>query len=361
MVLRRGATLAVSVVLVAGLTSCGTPADPVLTSPPPLITPTPTTAALSEPETLLTDLDAPWSVTFFGSTVLVSERDTGNILEVVGGKTRVIGTVADLYTRSEAGLLGLAVDDRGRLYAFSTGDRGNRIQRFELRGDPGSLSLGPAETILDGIPHAGNHNGGRIAFGPDGMLYATTGDAGDRGLSRNLNSLAGKILRMTPDGTVPAGNPFPGSLVYSYGHRNPQGIAWAADGTLYAAEFGQNTWDELNLIVPGGDYGWPEVEGIAGDRRYIDPVLQWRTSDASPSGIAIIGDRVYVASLRGERLHVVPLGDPSAAEERYVGEFGRLRDAVAAPDGTLWLLTNNTDGRGSPASGDDRLIRVGAG
>ncbi len=356
-------TVLAAISLVAA--GCRAPSPPA-TNPPPPSTESPsanptTSPGPVEPESLITGLAAPWSVTFFEDAVLISERDTGNILEVTGGQTRVVGTVTDLYTRNEAGLLGLAVDAQGRLYAFSTGNSGNRIQRFELRGAPGALTLGPAETILSGIPHGNTHNGGRIAFGPDGMLYATTGDAGERSHSRDRESLAGKILRMTPDGAVPADNPIPGSLVYSYGHRNPQGIAWASDGTLVAAEFGQNIWDELNVITPGGDYGWPVVEGIAGDARFIDPVLQWQPSAASPSGIAIIGDVVYIAGLRGQRLHVVPLSDISAAQERYLGEFGRLRDAIAAPDGTLWLLTNNTDGRGSPVPGDDRLIRVAAG
>ena len=349
---------AVSIALAAVLAGC--------TAPPPSAPPTtpvaPETTAsappLTEPETLVADLDAPWSVAFLGEIVLISERDSGDILEVTPGGTRVLGTVTDLYTESEAGLLGLAVDAQQRLYAYSTTREGNRIQRFAVEGAPGSLRLGAPGTIGSGIPHASNHNGGRIAFGPDGMLYATTGDAADRPLSRDLDSLAGKILRMTPDGAVPADNPFPGSLVYSYGHRNPQGLAWSADGTLYASEFGQNTWDELNLIVPGGDYGWPEVEGIAGDRRYIDPIAQWSPGDASPSGIAIVDETIYIAGLRGQRLHVVPMSDPDAAVERYVGEFGRLRAAIAGPDGTLWLLTNNTDGRGEPAPGDDQLIRV---
>jgi glucose/arabinose dehydrogenase len=338
--------------------------SPATVSPaPPDATETPTPAPAPtavEPEALVTGLKAPWSVAFYGETVLISERDTGNILEVVGNKTRVIGKVTGLYTRSEAGLLGIVVDDQARLYAYSTSSKGNRIQRFLLSGSAGTVTLGNAETILSGIPHAPTHNGGRLAFGPDGMLYATTGDAGDRAKSQKKSSLAGKILRMTPDGDVPADNPFAGSFVYSYGHRNPQGIAWDSQGRLIAAEFGQNTWDELNIITPGSNYGWPTVEGIAKRSGFVDPILQWAPSKASPSGIAIINDVVFIASLRGQRLHVVPLADPSKAKTRYVNTYGRLRDAIAAPDGTLWLLTNNTDGRGSPEQGDDQLIRVGA-
>jgi glucose/arabinose dehydrogenase len=205
---------------------------------------------------------------------------------------------------------------------------------------------------------AGNHNGGRIAFGPDGMLYATVGDAGDPSSAQDLDSLAGKILRITPEGDVPADNPFDGSPVYSYGHRNPQGLAWDDEGTLYASEFGQDTWDELNVIRAGGNYGWPEVEGVADREGYIDPVQQWTPDEASPSGIAIVGGSLFIANLRGERLREIPLDDLAASVEQFDGEFGRLRDVVVAPDGGLWVLTNNTDGRGSPSAGDDRIIRV---
>ena len=204
---------------------------------------------------------------------------------------------------------------------------------------------------------AGNHNGGRIKLGPDGMLYVTVGDASDTGTSQNVDSPNGKILRIDPDGSIPADNPFPGSPVYSLGHRNPQGLAWDASGRLWAAEFGQNTWDEINLIEPGGNYGWPNVEGIGGDPAYIDPVVQWSTDDASPSGLASVGATLFMAGLGGERLWVV---DPTTGEatEFFAGQFGRIRDVIEGPDQTLWLLTNNTDGRGSARSGDDRIVQV---
>ena len=309
-------------------------------------------------EIISTGLAAPWSIAFLDDTPLVSERDSGRVLELDGeGNGREIATIAGVVARGEGGLLGIAVHD-GYLYAYFTASGENRVERFELIGEPGSLSLGEAETILDGLPAAGVHNGGRIAFGPDGMLYVTAGDANDRASAQSLDALSGKILRLTPSGDVPDDNPFAGSPVYSYGHRNPQGIAWDAEGTLYASEFGQNTWDELNIIEPGGNYGWPQVEGIAGQEGFIDPVQQWRPADASPSGIAIAGDTLYVANLRGQRLRAVPLADPSTATELLVGEYGRLRDAVAAPDGSIWVLTNNTDGRGRPAADDDRILRL---
>jgi glucose/arabinose dehydrogenase len=201
-----------------------------------------------------------------------------------------------------------------------------------------------------------------IAFGPDGMLYATAGDAGNSASAQDPASLGGKILRVTPDGEIPADNPFPGSPVYSLGHRNPQGIAWSADGTMYASELGQNTWDELNVVETGGNYGWPDVEGIAGEDGFIDPVQQWEPAD-SPSGIAVMGaghagETIYIANLRGQRLREVPVDDLTSSTERFVGEHGRLRDAVAAPDGTLWILTNNTGGRGEPGPEDDRILSL---
>jgi glucose/arabinose dehydrogenase len=309
-------------------------------------------------ETLATGLQAPWSIAFHERTALISERDTARVLEVAAdGTTREVGVVDEVAARGEGGLLGLAVHE-GMLFTCATTREGNRIERRTLTGEPGALALGAPEVVLEGIPSAAHHNGGRLAIGPDGMLYATTGDAGDRDSAQDLTSLAGKILRLAPDGSVPEDNPLPGSPVLSHGHRNPQGIAWAEDGTLVASEFGQDTWDELNLIAPGGDHGWPGTEGIGGPSGTVDPILQWPPAEASPSGIAIAGGTVYIACLRGQRLRVVPLADPQAQTELLVGEAGRLRDAVIAPDGSLWVLTNTTDGRGDPAPEGDRVLRV---
>ncbi|MFJ6001711.1 PQQ-dependent sugar dehydrogenase [Arthrobacter sp. NPDC092385] len=308
---------------------------------------------------IATGLALPWSMAFRDGTLLISERDTARIFELDdAGNRREVGTVEGVRPGGEGGLLGLAVDDQDRLYAYSTGTDGNRIQRLTLDGAPGSLVLGDAETLVDELPSNSIHNGGRIAFGPDGMLYAGVGDAGDPGRAQDLDSLAGKILRMTPDGEVPADNPYPGSLVFSHGHRNVQGLAWAADGTLFASEFGQNTWDELNVIEAGRNYGWPVVEGIAGEEGFVDPVQQWSPSEASPSGITVVDGTVFIANLRGERLRAVPVGDPTAGTDYLVGEYGRLRAVIEAPDGRLWVLTNNTSGRGEPQPGDDRIVSI---
>ncbi|KQO62438.1 glucose dehydrogenase [Curtobacterium sp. Leaf261] len=318
---------------------------------------------------VVTGLDAPWSVVVVGSgsgsdgSVLVSERDSADVLELRDGATRTVGRIDGVQHGGEGGLLGLAVDDTDpdapRLYTYSTTADGNRIERYALRGDPGSYTLGARTTILDGLPANSFHNGGRIALGPDGMLYASVGDAGDGDDAQDRSSLAGKILRMTPDGDVPADNPFDDSLVWSLGHRNVQGLGWAADGTMFASEFGQDTWDELNVIEPGADYGWPEVEGKGGGSGFVDPVQQWRTDDASPSGLAVVGDTVFVANLQGRVVRGIPVADPSGAHEYFAGEYGRIRTVLAGPGGDLWFVTNNTDGRGDPAAGDDRIVSVG--
>ncbi len=318
------------------------------------------TAASAEDLVIAENLDAPWSITFHDGVPLVSERDTARVLELdANGDTREVATIEGADPRGEGGLLGIAASE-GYLYTYFTTARENRVERRPIVGEPGNLALGDAETVLSGIPSGSIHNGGRLAFGPDGMLYVTTGDAGEPSNSQDVNSLGGKILRLTPTGEVPDDNPFPGSSVYSYGHRNVQGIAWADDGTMYASEFGQNTWDELNVIQGGGNYGWPVVEGIAGRDGYIDPVQQWTPAVASPSGIAIAGGSIFIANLRGERLREVPLDGLASSIEHWVGEHGRLRAVAVTPDGEIWVLTNNTDGRGDPRQGDDRVLRFDA-
>ena len=331
-------------------------------SPPPAA-PTagrsPTAAAAPGITVLTRGLQAPWGLAFLpDGAALVSERDSRLIKRVApDGSVRVVHQVREADASGEGGLLGIAVSpdyaSDGLVYAYYTTDQDNRIARFRLGQRP--------QPIVTGIPVSGIHNGGRIAFGPDGYLYAGTGDASERGLSQDRSSLGGKVLRMTPDGKPAPGNPFRGSLVWSFGHRNVQGLAWDDDGRLFASEFGSNEFDEVNRILPGRNYGWPEVEGRGGGGRFTDPLVTWRTRQASPSGATILNQTLYVACLRGERLYSVPiardgrLGQPRAL---LVGDYGRLRHVAAAPDGSLWILTSNRDGRGDPIAADDRILRL---
>lgn len=367
---------ALLVIVLAGgaLTACA-PTAPTVTGAPtrPVASSTPTPSAPSSPSSpsapttpsvLATGLVAPWSVVPIGSGALISQRGDGRVMEwTPTAGVHDVGVVPDVVSGGEAGLNGIAIHDVGGtrwLYAYHATSADNRVVRLRLTGDPGALRFDPAtaEVVFAGIPRAANHDGGRIAFGPDGMLYVGTGDAGQRDRARDPDYLGGKILRLTSEGRAAPGNPF-GTAVYSLGHRNVQGLAWDSAGTLWASEFGQDTWDELNRIQPGGDYGWPHHEGRAGAADAIDPVVTWRPSEASPSGIAIVDDVVYVAGLRGERLWTLDTTTPDPQPQAaYAGEFGRLRDVVAAPNGALWALTNNTDGRGSPRDGDDRLLQL---
>ena len=337
--------------------------------PPPMAQPPALPAATAEPQDVLVGLDAPWGLAFLPSgAVLVTLRDRAVVLLLDAGGVRELtgpgaGELADgTVTGGEGGLLGVAVSpdfavDR-LVYLYRTATDGNQVVRAELDSLAGTL--GALVPVLTQIPAAENHNGGRLAFGPDGMLYVTTGDAQARPTAQDPASPAGKILRVTPDGAPAPGNPTPGSPVWSLGHRNVQGIGWDSTGRMFASEFGQATWDELNEITPGTDYGWPQVEGVAGVAGFADPLAVWPTDAASPSGIAVTDDAVYLAALRGRRLWVVPLTADGVGEPRavLVDALGRLRAAAIGPDGALWLLTNNTDGRGDPRAGDDRLVRL---
>jgi glucose/arabinose dehydrogenase len=330
-----------------------TPAAPVAEDLGPLV-------PSGDPVPIASGLPAPWSIATLGDgSLLVSERDSGAVVEIVGGQAVPVTTVPGVSAAGEGGLLGIATLEGASgtwLYAMFTAADDNRVVRMPLSGGAGARTAGAVTEVLTGLPKASNHNGGRIAFGPDGMLYVTAGDAGSSANAQTLDSLGGKILRVDAEGRVPADNPFPGSPVWSLGHRNPQGIAWAADGTMWAAEFGQDTWDEINRITPGSNYGWPLVEGVAGAAGLVDPVQQWATDDASPSGIAVVGDTVFMAGLGGERLWSIRFD--GSAIEHYTGQLGRIRDVVRGPGSTLYLLTNNTDGRGTPRSGDDVLYQV---
>ncbi|MFD9501482.1 PQQ-dependent sugar dehydrogenase [Streptomyces sp. NPDC060035] len=320
--------------------------------------------------TLTEDLASPWGLAALpGGDLLVVSRDEATISRIDGrsGKKTLLGSVPGVAPGGEGGLLGLAVAPTygadHLVYAYFTTESDNRIARMQYdERKPAGRQLGAPDTILRGIPKGSVHNGGRIAFGPDRMLYAGTGETGDTGLAQDKASLAGKILRMTPDGEPVHGNPEADSLVYSYGHRNVQGLAWDGRKQLWAAEFGQDTWDELNRIEPGKNYGWPDVEGKKGEKGFVDPVAQWRTSEASPSGIAFAEGSIWMAGLRGQRLWRIPLSgtadkEPLAPPQAFLEEkYGRLRTVLAAGGDKLWLVTSNTDGRATPKPGDDRIL-----
>ncbi|MBA3610072.1 MAG: PQQ-dependent sugar dehydrogenase [Rubrobacter sp.] len=319
-----------------------------------------------EVEVLTTGLEAPWGATFLpDGDALVTERDTGRLLRVTpDGQTEEVQRIPEGGS-GEGGLLGVALSpDYERdefVYAYYTTGEDNRVGRFKLGEAP--------EPILTGIPVNTYHDGGGLAFGPDGMLYVTTGDAGDAATAQDKGSLSGKVLRLAPDGGIPEDNPFPENPVYSYGHRNVQGLAWDESGQLFVSEFGENQYDEVNRIEAGGNYGWPEVEGAGGEPEYIDPVQTFATSEASPSGAAIPKDSAipqwdgdfFMAALRGARLWRLDLdsdGNVTGKEALLDGEYGRLRNTVQAPDGSLWVFTNNRDGRGTPGEDDDRILRL---
>ncbi|WP_102144593.1 PQQ-dependent sugar dehydrogenase [Mycobacterium hubeiense] len=303
-----------------------------------------------------TNLDVPWGIAFLpDGSALIAERDSGAVKHLSAGVVSDAGSVAGVAARGEGGLLGLATA-RSTVFAYFTTDGDNRVARMTFDGQ----ALTGQTPILTGIPAASVHDGGRIAFGPDGKLYVATGESGNPALAQDKSSLGGKILRINPDGSTPSDNPDPASPVWSFGHRNVQGLAWDSAGRLWATEYGSNRWDELNLIEPGGNYGWPMAEGRADTAGLIDPVTQWTTDEASPSGLAYYGGSLWVAALRGQRLIQVPVGGDGSlggSVPLFVGQYGRLRTVVSAPDGSLWFTTSNRDGRGSPRDGDDRILQ----
>jgi glucose/arabinose dehydrogenase len=361
---------AAALTVVAGLlvTGCsfGAPDDGAGGQSPNL--PPPTSGASTAPAppsgvvTVITQgLDVPWAIAFLpDGSALVTERDTRQIKKVSpdGTSITLVQTVDEARPSGEGGLLGIAVSPDyatdSLVFAYYSAESDNRIARFRLGERP--------QPIVTGIPKSGIHNGGRLAFGPDGFLYASTGDGASSSRSQDLGTLAGKILRMTKDGTPAPGNPFAGSLIWTYGHRNVQGLAWDSRGRMFATEFGQNTWDEINRIEPGRNYGWPTVEGIGGNPSFVDPIQQWATSVASCSGAAIAGDVLVAACLRGQRLWLVPIDEAGTVASppvaAFVNEYGRLRAATTAPDGSIWVSTSNLDGRGQPRDGDDKILRV---
>ncbi|MEV5725540.1 PQQ-dependent sugar dehydrogenase [Streptomyces pharetrae] len=355
-----------------GTDSAAAPSRPAAQSPssgPAAEETPPATGTVKVVRTVAEDLDSPWGLAPLpDGDLLVSSRDEGTILRVDGrtGKKTELGEVPGVSAAGEGGLLGIALSpdyaSDHMVYAYFTSASDNRVVRMLLDEErPAGEQLGAPDTIFRGIPKGFVHNGGRIAFGPDRMLYVGTGESGEEGLSQDEDSTGGKILRLTPEGEPAPGNPSPDSPVYSSGHRNVQGLAWDGKQRLFAAEFGQDTWDELNAIKPGGNYGWPEAEGRSGDSGFQDPIAQWTTDEASPSGIAYAEGSIWMAGLGGERLWRIPLKgtEASADPQSFLeGDHGRLRTVVAAGGDRLWLVTSETDGRGSPRDGDDRILEL---
>ena len=331
--------------------------------------------------TVASELSIPWEIVFLPSgEMLVTER-SGSLVRVRGGVKEPI-PIAGVRHSGEGGLLGVALhpayESNGFIYLyFSTTNAGravNQVMRYVLRGSVFTED----KLILGNIPAAGNHNGGRIAFGPDGFLYVTTGDAGRSDWAQDKYSLAGKILRVTADGEIPEDNPF-NNEVYSYGHRNPQGLAWDNLGRLWSTEHGrsglQSGYDEINLIEKGGNYGWPDIEGDETREGMLRPILHSGPDTTwAPAGIVFLpatparagqtghSGKLYWVGLRGSALYeaeVTPLGTLLSPKSYFAGEFGRLRAIIIGPGGALYLSTSNTDGRGNVREGDDRILKVG--
>lgn len=340
-------------------TGTDNPTDPAITAKP---SPSKRDPQVSVVRTLATGLEAPWGLDFLpdGSAV-VTERDTKRVLVVQpGAKPRQIGTIDEADPREESGLLGVAVSpdfaDDSTLFFYLTTTTDNRVVRATYDG----RRLGAIEPLLTGIPKGFIHDGGRLEFGPDGHLFVSTGETGDGQMAQDPAALGGKILRITTDGDPAPGNPDPDSPIWTSGHRNVQGLAFDSTGQLWASEFGEQTFDELNRIRRGANYGWPHFEGTGGAPSYADPQVVWRTANASPSGLTFAEGHLWMASLRGERLWRVSVKDGRANDptDFFVGKYGRLRTVVLAPNGNLWLTTSNRDGRGDPAAGDDRILEV---
>ena len=307
------------------------------------------------------NLAVPWGIGFLpDGSALVTERDSGRVLQISGGSVSEVGRIDQTRASGESGLLGLAVSptyaEDKRVFVYTTTDTDNRVLRMTFENG----RLGRPTAVLTGIPNGFIHDGGRLAFGPDGYLYVSTGETGQRDLAQRESSLGGKILRITQDGDPAPGNPNPRSPVWTLGHRNVQGLAFDDGGRLWASEFGQDTWDELNLIEKGTNYGWPMVEGRGSSPGFRNPQVVWRTDDASPSGLAFLDGHLWLGALHGERLWRVDVSGAHASHpvDFFVGKYGRMRTIVVAPDGNLWVTTSNRDGRGDPAAVDDRILLV---
>lgn len=326
-------------------------------------------------EVVAKGLEIPWSLVFMpDGRLLVPERHGRvRVIDTARGTADIALTIDNVFTEGEAGLLGLALDpafaSNRLVYVYytarSSGGAANRVVRYRESGG----RLAEPVVLLDNIPANTIHDGGRLRFGPDGLLYITAGDAANEELAQDVASYAGKILRINPDGTTPRGNPF-SSPIYSYGHRNPQGLDWhPATGDLWASEHGATGNDEINVVEGGANYGWPLIQGNETLPGMREPITFYNPAIA-PSGASFYrGQRfpqftnnLFVATLRGTlllRLRIDPSARRLIGQERLLeGQFGRLRDVVTGPDGYVYFCTNNRDGRGDPTSDDDRIARL---
>jgi len=312
-------------------------------------------------EVIAENLSVPWSIEKLGETFYLSER-TGSIVKIENGKMerQRVQLEKPLAQAAEAGLLGFVLDpgfsDNQKAFAYYTyvDDNGGQFNRVVVLGFRDSV-WSEERILLDRILSAAYHHGGRLKIGPDGKLYITTGDATKPSVAQQLSSLNGKILRMNVDGTIPTDNPFPNSFVFSYGHRNPQGLVWIGK-TLYASEHGQSAHDEINRIQAGANYGWPVIQGEEKKAGMETPLFQSGALETwAPSGMAAAGGKLYVATLRGNAVREFDLERKQT--RAVISGLGRIRDVHIDGD-YLYFVNNNTDGRGNPGENDDKLYRV---
>lgn len=312
-------------------------------------------------ETVAENLDVPWAITKHNDTFYITERK-GTIARISGDNfsRETVQLNKAVLQYGEGGLLGLALhpdfEENKLAYAYHTYGTPEDVKNRLVLIKYANGSWKEERALLEDIPGAIYHNGGRIAIGPDNMLYVTVGDATIPEEAQNLSSLSGSILRMGLDGSIPGDNPIPDSYVYSYGHRNPQGLAWdKKQGTLYESEHGPSARDEINIIEAGKNYGWPVISGTEEEDGMESPIFQSGTNTWAPSGMVYYDGSLFVASLRGEMIRQFEL--ESKKEYTLVENFGRIRDVLLDGE-TLYAVTNNTDGRGNPIPTDDRLIKI---